>query len=80
MPERAGRPDPRRTTPPTEAALDPEHGSPLGRGANPGAVEAPGLDAPGIAGPHGHDVPGATRGRSGTLTRSNEDADPATRD
>lgn len=74
------RPDPRRTTPPTTSGPDPERASPLGRGARPGTVETPAVDAHGPAEPRSVAPPGAKGGASGTLTRANEDVEPTARD
>lgn len=52
-----------------------KHATPLGRGADPGpSVEGSAPDAQGIAGPRGHQTPGAQGGPSGIVDRENEDA------
>lgn len=65
-----------------EPAQDPKdaRASPLGRGANPGtSVEGGPIEATGIAGLHGANVPGERGGPDGMISRENEDSVPAAR-
>lgn len=63
---------PEKNMPPRE---DDPHATPLGRGANPGtSVEGGPIAGSGIAGQHGHQVPGERGGPAGMADRENEDA------
>ena len=80
-------PEERRTTRASapdraEPAQDPRdaRASPRGRGANPGtSVEGGPIEASGIGGLHGANVPGERGGPDGMVSRENEDSVPAAR-